>query len=163
MAAELATTLAPESDDDRLEQAEAAVRAYCGWHIAPSRTETATFIGDGSAAILLKSLHVTGVASVTVDGVLLDSGDYSWSEAGVLTRACGPCCRGWRGSVVVVFTHGYDPVPADVTAAVQGLALRGIDNPKSLKSWTRGPFSETYGDGSDGSSALNRYKLPPRP
>ena len=38
MAAELATSLTPANDNERLEQAESVVRDFCGWHIAPSVT-----------------------------------------------------------------------------------------------------------------------------
>lgn len=164
MVAELATTIAPADDNARLLQAESVVRGYCGWHIAPSRTETVTLRGSCSATLILRSLHVTEVVSVTVDGTVLTADDYSWSAAGVLTR--GGCAIWTETDVMVEFTHGYAEAPAEITGAVQAIAQRGISNPMALKSWTKGPFSETYGDSVDGSGdlqVLNRYKLPARP
>ena len=61
MPAELATSLAP-TEADRLLQAEALVRGYCGWHIAPSRSETITVRTFGGTSVMLPSLLVTEVA-----------------------------------------------------------------------------------------------------
>src|SRR6188768_527783 len=102
---ELAFDLAP-TEGDRIEQAEQAVHDFCGWHIAPSRTETVTLSGTATRNLLLPSLHVTAVTSVTVDGVPQVEGvDYDVHSEGYLTRRN----RGWWvGDVIVVtFTHGY--------------------------------------------------------
>jgi len=172
--AELATTIVPVDDDARLLQAEGIVRGYCGWHIAPSRADSVTVRGDGSAVITLRSLHVTAVTSVTCDGTLLDPSSYAWSEAGVLTRLCGDGTLshhrgGWWESVIVVeFTHGYAQVPAEVTGAVQAIAQRGVLNPTGASSYstTDGPFSDsaTFAAGSTlpEQGVLDRYRLPSR-
>ena len=39
--------------------AQAAVRAYCGWHIAPSLSETLVLDGTGARAFILPTLHLT--------------------------------------------------------------------------------------------------------
>ena len=174
MTAELATTVAPVDDAARLLQAEGVVRGYCGWHIAPSRADSVTVRGNGSAVIALRSLHVITVTSVTCDGTLLDSSNYAWSEAGVLTRLCGDGTLshhrdGWWESVIVVeFTHGYAQVPAEVTGAVQAIAQRGVLNPTGASSYstTDGPFSDsaTFAAGSTlpEQGVLDRYRLPSR-
>lgn len=169
MAAELATSLAV-TEADRLEAAESLVRGYCGWHIAPSYADQeVTLWPSGTSLLLLPSLHVTDVASVTEDGTELD--DYQWTEAGVLTRGC------WRwvtSPVVVTFTHGYDTVPPEVTAVVQAVAQRALDNPGSRPRAQDGPFADSYSQvGFNQAPALalldaekailDRYKLPPRP
>ncbi|MGZ4530734.1 MAG: hypothetical protein ACXVXP_00110 [Mycobacteriaceae bacterium] len=141
MAAELATTLAP-TEADRLLQAEALVRGFCNWHIAPSRTETITLPGSGGWLLMLPSLHVTAVASITSDAdPALTTDDYDWSEAGVLTARTAL----WTGrSISVAFTHGYDTPPAEVTAIVQAVAQRAIDNPGSKSREQAGPFVDSY-------------------
>lgn len=137
---DLATTLTA-TDAERLEQAEALVRGYCGWHIAPPREETVTLRGIRRAMLFLPSLYVTSVASVTDDGTALTvEDDYTWSPVGVLTRV-----GYWStGEVVVSFTHGYADPPPEVTAVVQAVAQRAVDNPGSLVREQRGPFAETY-------------------
>ena len=179
MAAELATTIAPVDDAARLLQAEGIVRGYCSWHIAPSRADSVTVRGNGSAVITLRSLHVTDVTSVTCDGTLLDSSNYAWSEAGVLTRLCGDGTlshhRGgwWESEIVVEFTHGYAEVPAEVTGIVQAIAQRAADNPGSRPRTQDGPFADTFSQiGFNQAPAwglldaekeiASRYKLPTR-
>lgn len=161
---ELAFDLEPTTED-RLFQAEALVRSYCGWHISPSRTETVSLRGRGTGVLTLRSLYVTDVATVTDDGTELTVEDeYVWSEAGVLTAAC----RWGSGTVVeVTFTHGYDDPPAEVTAVVQAVAQRAVNNGSSLVQETIGPFTNRYaGTGAvlellDAEKAiLNRYRLP---
>jgi hypothetical protein len=158
---ELATTLTA-TDEERLEQAEALVRAYCGWHIAPSRTETVEVRGKGGRTLMLPSLHVTDVVSVTADETLLVvEDDYVWTASGILDRGFYGC---WSDVVVEVeMTHGYEEVPAEVTAAVQSLAQRMVDGTAGLTSKTIGPFSESYSGtvlSSSEMESLRGYRIP---
>lgn len=155
--------------DERLEQAQERVRDFCGWHIAPSRTETLTVDGPGSRWLVLPTLRLTAVTSVTEDGALVDAGDYTWSAYGVLTRTYGSWTRR-RSGIVVVFVHGFDAVPPPVVAVTRALAQRATDNAGSAARQQAGPFSMQYsGDGAvmgllEGEkAALGRYRLPPRP
>lgn len=155
--AELADSLSA-SADDRLDQAEALVRGFCGWHIAPSRTETVTLRGRGRSTLFLPSLHVTAVTSVTDDGVEVLGTDYEVSEPGVLTHLTG--CWGWNTDVVVTFTHGYSDAPLEVAGVVQALALRGtsatdIKQVGDIVLNTSGPTPTDVEQ-----SILNMYRLP---
>lgn len=107
-----------------VDAAEAVVRAHCGWHIAPSRTETITLVGSSASALFLPSLHVTAVTSVTEDGTVLDLADVLVSDAGVLTRLPGVSWTTPDKTVAVNYTHGYAEVPADVKLIVLSLASR---------------------------------------
>lgn len=163
MPAELATTLAA-TEVQRLEQAEALVRGFCGWHIAPSRTESVTVRGRGTKTLTLPTMHVTAVTSVTEDGrTLTVDDDYTWSAAGVLTRdGVWPV----DAKVVVAMSHGHAPIPAEVTAIVQAIAQRAVNNPGSMTRKQIGPFSEQYATDSALSlleserEALRRYRIP---
>ena len=168
MAAELATTLEP-TEADRLLQAEALVRAYCGWHIAPSRTDEEYVVPATSRVVLLPSLLVTAVAVADPDGVTVDASSYSWTDAGVVTPTSW-----WLAGTTITFTHGYAEPPADVTAVVQSVAQRAVQNPGSLVRKQVGPFADTYSQtGSNQSlpialldaekAILDRYRIPPRP
>lgn len=107
--------------------ADGAVRRYCGWHIAPSVTETVTVDSTGSRTLLLPSMYVTAVTAVrditddTVDPVVLDGWRSTVTprfRAGVLERrTCWP-----RGVLEVDLAHGYAEVPAEVQAVVLDLA-----------------------------------------
>lgn len=92
------------------------IRAYCGWHVSPSITETITLDGPGSDTLFLPSLHVTDVASVTVDGVAQN--EPEWSEAGLIRGAFHG--RRFR-SIVVTLTHGYAEPPHALKAAADRL------------------------------------------
>lgn len=161
MPAELVTSLTV-TDDDLLMQAEQQVRDYCGWHIAPERTETLTLDGSGTSAMLLPTLRLTDLTAVTEDGVDVDLDTLEWSAAGIIRRWCAWTCR-FRG-VAVSITHGYEEVPADVAGVVRDIATRAKSS-GGLKSQTIGPFSETYETDllSTERAVLDRYKLPPRP
>lgn len=161
--AELAETLTPADDDERLDQAEGVVRDHCGWHIAPSRTDTVRIFGAPlGGPILLPSMYVTAVVSVTDQGTLVDPSAYDFETAGILRRVDGAAWACGAGVIEVEFTHGYDDVPPAVTRAVQSVAAQ---MPSGLKSKTAGPFSETYFDGmSDMDRAsLSRYRIPVGP
>lgn len=171
MPLELASGLTA-TEADRLSQAEALVRSYCRWHIAPSRTATLTLPAGEGVALILPTLMLTAVASVTVDGTALTTDEFTWTEAGVLKRATN--IRWGSGSVVVAFTHGYDAAPADVTAVVQAVAQRAVDNPGSRPRSQVGPFADTYSQSGfnqapamgllDAEKAiLDAYRIPSRP
>lgn len=90
-----------------------AIRTWCGWHIAPSATETITVDQRGRAVVALPSLHVTSVTEVTDrDGEPLTG--WHWSTSGVMERA-----QGWPkglGALKVTLTHGFTACPPVVLA-----------------------------------------------
>lgn len=143
MAAELATSLAA-TEAERLEQAEALVRGFCGWHVAPLREDDVlTVDGTGSSILPLPSLKVVGISSIVEDGIAVDLSTVTWSASGWIKKRYGRwTCE--PGGVVIILDHGHETVPAEVTAIVQAIAQRGIDNPGSLVRTQDGPFSETF-------------------
>lgn len=170
MPAELATSLVV-TDDDRLLQAEAVVRSYCGWHIAPVRTATLRVPWfDGT--LTLPTLHLVSVASITdADDVVIDPTEYGFTEAGVLyrepVRDYAYRYALWGQPVTIEYTHGYADPPPDITGAVVALAKQAASVAPGLQAQSTGPFSETYLSGLDAYGSqraiLDRYRLPPRP
>lgn len=176
--AELADTLVL-SEDDRLDQAEGLVRSYCRWHIAPSRSGVVYTTTQPTTSIILPSLHVTAITSVVdSDGNAYAATDYTFTEAGILIRGFFDdfqwCREWWPRGTVVTFTHGYDVPPPEVTAVVQAIAQRAVDNPGSRTQLTDGPFSESYSLTGTGEAvslsllagdraALDPYRIPSRP
>jgi len=139
-----------------------AARAYCGWHIAPSITDTYTLDGPGSSILMLPSLKVTAVSSVTNDGTAVT--DPEWSEAGMV-RGCWSCK--FRG-VVVEMTHGYDVCPPEILGVLQEAASRGVGGSavSQVGQVRMGGVSGVPGAASfmlDQKAVLDRYALPPRP
>lgn len=150
-----------------LEAAVAAVRSYCRWHIAPVVTETVSVQGSGAGTLILPTLRLTGVASVTDDlGVAADLTLAKWSTAGVIQSTYW--WSAWR-KFTVVFTHGYDALPADVRGVILSLADAGTSG---VGGRVRQVGQVTYDNGGSASAddltgaqkaILDRYRLPSRP
>ena len=157
--------VAPEGvDADAWEAACAAVRGYCGWHIAPSVTESVTVDGSGTEIQPLPTLHLTALNSITNDGVAVDAPE--WSEAGMVRGACWS--SKFRG-VVADMTHGYDSCPPEILGVLAEAADRGVVGSAASQV---GQVRMGGVDGVSGAVAfvidkrsyvLDRYKLPPRP
>lgn len=136
-----------------------AVVAYCGWHIAPSISETLQVEGDGGRVLLLPSLHVTNVTEVRDESGNVVTG-WKARRNGVL-RGC------WKAEELyeVDVTHGYDAMPDEVEEIIAKLDAEGI-GVGAVRVTVSGPFSQTYDLSSQPitvRSVLDRYKLPPRP
>jgi hypothetical protein len=160
------TTTTPEAD-----VALATVVAYCGWHIAPSVTEDVTLDGTTSTVLRLPTLHLTSLDTLTISGVVVDVDDTTavqWSEAGYLrcSSGFGALLRG----VVVGITHGYDAMPLDVQAVIDGLASRAafpsspyvqVGQVRVATDASGMPIGGTLT--SVEQMTLDRYRLPPYP
>lgn len=107
---------------------EAAIRAYCGWHVCPIVTETLVLDTFRQRFVKLPSMRVLDVGKVEYLGEDVTS-FVSWSEAGVLRwkekgRVFGDEYRGLKATI----THGYAPdeVP-QIVALVATVGRRAKD------------------------------------
>jgi hypothetical protein len=170
-APELADYLAGDAEAI-VEQVQAAIRAYCGWHIAGTLTESVRLDGGGSRHLWLPSLHVTAVEEVTDSDVDLTVDDYDWSAIGYLQRR-GACWSTRPRQVQVTYTHGYPVVPRELIGVAAAIAARAIASPSGNTDESAGAVRISHGTfgGVSGGIALleherqllDRYKLPPRP
>lgn len=159
----------PEDRDlERLDAAEAAVRAYCGWHVAPVVLETVTVDGSGSEALFLRSLRVVDVTGVVQDGQELDIDGLEWSQDGFMRSPRGRWTRKLRG-VTVTMSHGFDSVP-DVVEIVRAISERAGVSPAGVVREQAGQVSLSYAQTASGVAGgvvlmdheramLDRYKL----
>lgn len=140
-----------------------AIRSWCGWHVAPSATETIEVEGDGGRVILLPSLHVTDVSEIRNEAGDVVS-DYKWRRNGVV-RGC------WASEDLYAFdiTHGYETMPTELQAIVDRIDADGV-GARQASSETSGPFSRGFGGSTDLEAqplsvraVIARYALPPRP
>lgn len=165
---DLLTGIAPITGIDPADVLTAAeiVREYCGWHIAPSITEQVTVDGPGRTALLLPTLHLTGIDLITEDGIDLDPSVYQWSESGIVDG------RWWtwrRRGLAITMTHGYPVCPLPVRAVVARMAA-GAAGPRDSAVQIgqvrvqRDANTERARGGIDdyGAAILARYCLPPR-
>lgn len=138
--------------------AEAGVRKYCGWHIAPSERAVDLRCSVGQmGVIMLPSLHVTDVEKVFVEDRELETTEYEWDAAGFINRNTVTWPRRYYWPVygypanrpaLVTFTHGYEEVPMDVKAVILELAAKAIELPASAASEIKGgPFQIKFGSG----------------
>lgn len=114
---------------DYLLAAEAAVRAYCGWHIAPVILEDVTLDGTGTRSVFVKTLRLVAVTSATSDGTVLDPLTLEWSEAGFIRSESV-----WPDKLRAVklsIQHGFDSVP-DVAEIIRAIAARAESAPTGV-------------------------------
>lgn len=163
-------------------RAEALVRAYCGWHVAPSTREVLAVDGErGWGSVLLPTMYVTALHSVTIGDDVLEASTYTWSPAGILRLAYGsplPWSDYYAASyaqqplqnITADVTHGYDEWPPEVAGVIDALAVRAQATPSQYVQVGQvrvatGPDGQPLGAGlAQGDRAvLDRYRLPPRP
>lgn len=128
----------PEGFDPQdWEVAVSAIRDYCGWHIAPSVTETLTVDGPGRGGqLLLPTLRLTAVAAVQNDGTAVELDNVQWTQRGALRGARWN--DKYRG-VTATVTHGYDEWPPALLAVARSMAAQGAGS--NATRITSGPHS----------------------
>lgn len=137
-----------------LDAATAVVQAAAGQLIEQDTNDTVTLDGNDGTILQLPQIPVTSVASVTVDGTALVSGDeFLWNgPQGLLYRTSDGAWSRWGTtwgtkpqSIVVVYTHGYAAIPADVTAVTVEVAARAWSTPAgAVRQESIGSYSVTY-------------------
>lgn len=141
-----------------LDQASSAVRAYLRQDVSLLTTTdtftlqrsdrqhlSAPFGHQAHGQVLLPQRPVVEVTEVQVNGTV--TADW-WLDDGVLRVRSAP----WQGppgahrppQVTVIYTHGWDPVPGDITAIVMQAANRVLVNPSQIRSHTVGGEATTY-------------------
>lgn len=159
MTEEMLAVVPQGTDEAAWLSACAAVRAYCGWHIAPAVTETLTLDGPGGTLLCLPSALVTSVASVTNDGTALD--DPEWSAHGMIRAHCWT--EKFRG-VVVELTHGYSECPPEILTVLTDMAAAtGRGGVSSVTSGSHQVSFEPASPDSRQRSVLDHYRLAPLP
>lgn len=155
-----------------LDVASQDIRTACGWNISQETVTAQEFDGTGNQSIWIKTLNLTAVSAVVVDGTALSPADYRFYRYGWLRRvyAYWPC---FPKTVTVTYTHGYATVPDDVKGACLVLAASKYTAPGGrLRSYTDtiGGVTEsrTYATGvpaalvpvDDPEAVIVRYKIP---
>lgn len=128
----------------------AAIRAYCGWHVAPVTKCVFTGHGDG-ALLMLPAMGLTEIYSLAVDG---EYPDYEWHDDGMVRLKSGCFPKSWR-SVVCTYEAGYEGM--DLAQAVAQIASNAIVAAPGVSSEHAGNISISYnktGDGITGGVSL---------
>ena len=146
------------------------IRAYCGWHIAPVRTEVVAPRGATGHLFTLPTLKLVEVLSLTVDGEPQDVAPPATGlpalQSGLASVYWPGACSRRLGGVQLSIRHGLPEAPAELAAlAVQlkNVMLVGVGGvrvgnisltPAAVSAATAGlpPFMLTI---------LDLYRLPP--
>lgn len=138
--------------ESNINAASAAVRSYCGWHIAPALGCTLTerlLAGNGRVKrsgpdllIQLPATLVTEVTSVTLDGVELT--DYDLAPNGIL-RLFDVCRLDRKSQIVVSYTAGLSDGMSDaLKELIAGRVIHALAQPYGVQSESAGGVSITY-------------------
>lgn len=125
----LPSMLEPSSTDRAIRarnSAEAAVRDYCGWHVAPVIVSELVLDAPGVRTLFLPSLKVIEIIEFSVNGVPVDVDALEWSENGFVRAA-----RLWPDrlrAIRVKFEHGFEDVPA-IGGVISAVAERDLASP----------------------------------
>jgi hypothetical protein len=137
---------APSDPDFYWKAAHGAVRRECGWHVAPSLTETIALDGSGGRTLLLPTKRITQILAVTNGGEDVTARVDVSRNTGMIELTSGA----WTdrlGQILVTLTHGYEPdeVP-EVSALIAALAKRGpvAMVGAGLRAQSVGPASAQY-------------------
>lgn len=130
-----------------LKAAQATVRRFCGWHIAPSITQTVQVTAHGGRRMNLPSGHVTAIVAISFQGCTLDPAtDIDWSpEGAVMLRRGLPDWPDVPGGVSATITHGWDveDVP-EIMALIASIAQRASSSPAAIASQSVNGASVTF-------------------
>ncbi len=139
---DLTINLGTERQSIAIERATDLIRAELDQQLTPHVTDdVVTLYGRGRRLIQLPELPVTKVTSVTVNGVAWTEGTHYRVdlENGVLERMYHPWPYNWP--IVVIYDHGYDHLPPQLTRVAAAIADKIIDGTVELRQ-----KSETWGD-----------------
>lgn len=131
-----------------LQRASGAIRSETHWSVSREVVvDEVVNTGRGGYRLWLPTLHLVSVQSVVEGGLTLTDGShFTWDASGTIYR------NGWWprnvGSVVVSYTHGWDPdhhyvitckdICLAVAARLTGNPLRHSSETTGSESWVAG-------------------------
>ena len=133
--------------------ASAAIRDYCGWHVAPSAKCIAGCFG-GSRLLHLPFRGVSSISKIEENGVELDPSTYSLDPRGLgeVYRTGGFYWCGLRWHRITVYAQaGYDLAAAPILKqALIQLVSSSLAGPLGVKEEHAGQVGITYANAGAG-------------
>ncbi len=148
----------------------AAIRDFCGWHVAPSLTcELSTQVD--TRVIVLPAKVVSSIDKVEVGGH--EVSDFEMKRAGLLRLPGCPEARGRWGAYTITYTAGLDTSATPLSQIATQVALNNLVAAPGVRSESVGQVSLSYNQLSDGVAGgvqllsrdrelLRQYRLQPR-
>src|SRR5690606_21826214 len=85
-----------------IDGATAAIRRYCGWHVAPVVTEEVILDGPGGRLLSFPTLRLVSIGALSEDGEAAVVADLEWSELGNVRKRCGRWTDCFRGVTATI-------------------------------------------------------------
>lgn len=166
--------------DALLARASRAVVAYTGQAIEEVADDIVTIEADLYGNLRLPQIPVTAIASIVAGGDTVDAASYAWDVHGAITCPVGDPFEynlaGLLPPIVVTYTHGYDPIPADIIEIVADMVAGRLSSSSSggavkraqvddvtVEYDTTSSLSGTDGLTDDQKTVLNRYRQISKP
>jgi len=134
------------ADDPRVQPlidgATAAIRRYCGWHVAPVVAESVTLDGPGGHLLSFPTLRLESITALSECGKVADVADLEWSELGNVRKRRGCWTDRFRG-ITATIEHGFESVP-DVAQIVQQVVANAVSSPLGATSESAGALSVSW-------------------
>lgn len=135
-----------------ISEAQTLIRAELQQTVDAVDADEVTVVGNGRSILNLPEMPVTAVASLTLDGQVLEGGvGYRWNRHGTLTRLGEPtwrerlaACWPLDAEITVVYDHGYGTVPGIVKQVCLQAAARAWVSAVPVASESIGDYSVTY-------------------
>lgn len=144
-----------------LNAATAAIRNYCGWHIAGREQVEYRRNGPFSDAVWLPAMQIVTFDEGEINGATVDTDGVEFDSNTGWTNLCGR-------KVAVKFTAGFTTVPADLVTLTLELASGALASPLGVTREQAGGVSVTLArvsgalqvhPGGDDVARLAAYKL----
>lgn len=127
-----------------LDGAASATVEHCGWHIAPTITESVTVDGTGTLVQALPTMYMTNLISVNELGRAFDVSLVDWSENGLMEKRSGATWTGRRRGIATSIEHGYPSTPGWLTTLICAAAGRAFLGSLAISQETAGAESVAY-------------------
>ena len=155
--------------------ASAAIRRYCGWHVAPAIRDEYVLDYEGGPLVTLPTMRLLAVDAFSARNNDLDVDKLKWSQNGEIALSSpgrgmrlGEGFRAIRATIV----HGFDlDMVADLKQIVQQVVGNAISSPLGATREQAGQVSIQWSTTAPGVSGgvsllerdyavLNQYRLP---
>lgn len=136
--------LQPECD-----AVSAAIRDYCGWHVAPIlECETETQVD--TRVIMLPAKMVTAIQSIQVNEEAISPDSYEHKRNGLVRMGKHPKMQGKWGAYTIRYLAGLDPSITSIRAIALQIAMNDLAATPGVRNESVGQVSISYNQATDG-------------
>lgn len=143
------------ADDTRLPAVcaavSAAVRDYCGWHVAPNlHCELMTQVD--TRVVMLPAKFVSAIDDIEVSEEHLAASDYEWKRSGAVRLSRCPAARGRWQAYRIEYDAGLDSSITSLGQIAAQIALNNLMAAPGIRNESVGQVSVSYSQMTEGVS-----------